>query len=76
MGLKKGETLKYHNITSEEKYTSGTGRYNEAGLIKVMKDTGIGRPSTYASILNTLVERKYVVKETRTGEKKNIKILI
>lgn len=72
--LKKGDALKYHNITSEEKYTSGTGRYNEAGLIKVMKDTGIGRPSTYASILNTLVERKYVVKETRTGDKKKIKI--
>ena len=71
--LKNGDIINYSQINSEEKYTSEIGRYNESGLIKIMKDTGIGRPSTYASIINTLVERKYVVKENRNGEKKKVK---
>ena len=41
------ELVKYNEICSEEKYSTSNGRFNEAGLIKKMKDTGIGRQSTY-----------------------------
>ena len=72
--LKEKELVKYNEICSEEKYSTSNGRFNEAGLIKKMKDTGIGRPSTYSSIIGTLQDRQYVNKETRVGEKKNIQI--
>ena len=54
------------DISSEEKETTPPNRYSEAGLVKELEKRGIGRPSTYASILRTLVERNYVTKEGRT----------
>ena len=74
--LKQGDNVTCEQIISEEKFTQSTGRYNEATLIKKMKDTGIGRPSTYSSILNTIVERGYIIKDTRNGEKKTTSVLI
>ncbi len=62
----KGEKLKIHDIRSIEKSTTPPNRYTEAGLIKELEKRGIGRPSTYASILQTLIERSYVVREGRT----------
>jgi DNA topoisomerase-1 len=50
------------DITSEEKFTEPPGRYTEAGLVKELEKRGIGRPSTYASIIRTLEEREYVQK--------------
>jgi len=61
-----GEKLKLLNLTSEEKFTEPAGRYSEAGLIKELEARGIGRPSTYASIMKTLEEREYVRKENKT----------
>jgi len=57
-----GESLKLLNIGSEEKQTEPPSRYSEAGLIKELEKRGIGRPSTYASIIKTLNDREYVEK--------------
>jgi DNA topoisomerase-1 len=61
-----GEQLTLTHLTVEEKFTQPPSRYTEAGLIKELEKRGIGRPSTYASIMNTITERGYVVKEGRT----------
>ena len=60
------ETLTLLDIRSQEKFTEPPGRYTEAGLIKELEKRGIGRPSTYASIMKTIEERGYVTKEGRT----------
>jgi DNA topoisomerase-1 len=59
------ETLTLKDVSSEEKHTEPLPRYSEAGLIKELEKRGIGRPSTYASIIKTLYDRKYVEKEGR-----------
>ena len=51
---------------SEEKATEPPGRYSEAGLVKELEKRGIGRPSTYASIIKTIEERGYVEKENKS----------
>ncbi len=56
------DTLKLLDINSEEKETQPPSRYSEAGLIKELEKRGIGRPSTYASIIKTLEDRGYVEK--------------
>jgi len=61
-----GEKLKLIELNNEEKFTEPPNRYSEAGLIKELEARGIGRPSTYASIMRTLEEREYVRKEGRT----------
>ena len=61
-----GEKLKLLELNSEKKFTEPPGRYSEAGLIKELEARGIGRPSTYASIMRTLEERGYVNKEGKT----------
>ncbi|QQR50075.1 type I DNA topoisomerase [Candidatus Nomurabacteria bacterium] len=61
-----GEILKLTDLTSKEKATEPPNRYTEAGLVKELEARGIGRPSTYASIMRTLEERGYVTKEGRT----------
>ena len=63
---KEGEKLKLLSLTGEEKFTEPPGRYSEAGLIKELEARGIGRPSTYASIMRTIEERGYVNKEGKT----------
>ncbi|HTE48392.1 MAG TPA: type I DNA topoisomerase [Candidatus Paceibacterota bacterium] len=61
-----GEELKLLNLESEEKFTEPPSRYSEAGLVKELEGRGIGRPSTYASIMRTIEERGYVNKEGKT----------
>ncbi len=61
-----GETLKLIDLISTQKETQPPGRYSEAGLIKELEERGIGRPSTYASIMRTIEDRGYVTKEGRT----------
>ncbi len=60
-----GSPLALLNISSEEKETLPPARYSEAGLIKELEKRGIGRPSTYASIIKTLDDRGYVEKRER-----------
>ncbi len=61
--MKHGDNLKYLDIFPEQSFTQPPPRYNEATLIKTLEKKGIGRPSTYASILSTIQERDYVRKE-------------
>ncbi|MEK7106290.1 MAG: type I DNA topoisomerase, partial [Patescibacteria group bacterium] len=63
---KVGEKLNLLNLISEEKFTEPPGRYSEAGLVKELESRGIGRPSTYASIMRTIEDRGYVRKEGKT----------
>ncbi len=63
--LYKGDALDLKEIKSEEKQTQPPGRYSEAGLIKELEKRGIGRPSTYASIIKTIEDRGYVEKENK-----------
>jgi DNA topoisomerase-1 len=58
-----GETLRFKEITPEQHFTEPPPRYNEATLVKKLEADGVGRPSTYASILSTIQEREYVKKE-------------
>ncbi|HVV39298.1 MAG TPA: type I DNA topoisomerase [Candidatus Paceibacterota bacterium] len=60
------ETLDVKDVSAEEKATTPPQRYSEAGLIKELEKRGIGRPSTYASIMKTLQDRGYVLKEGRS----------
>ncbi len=64
--LEANEKLKLLKLNNEERFTEPPGRYSEAGLIKELEARGIGRPSTYASIMKTLEDREYVRKEGRT----------
>jgi DNA topoisomerase-1 len=59
-----GETLKFRSITPEQHFTEPPPRYNEATLVKKLEADGVGRPSTYASIISTIQDRGYVKKET------------
>lgn len=61
-----GEALKLVELSSTEKATEPPNRYTEAALVKALEERGIGRPSTYASIMSTLEERGYVTKQGRT----------
>lgn len=61
-----GTPLTVTDIMVEAKQTQPPNRYTEAGLIKELEKRGIGRPSTYASIMNTITQRGYVLKEGRT----------
>ncbi|MBU0999137.1 type I DNA topoisomerase [Patescibacteria group bacterium] len=63
---KKGEKIKLLDLNGEEKFTEPPSRYSEAGLIKELESRGIGRPSTYASIMRTIEDRGYVRKEGKT----------
>ncbi len=62
----KDDILDLIKISSEEKQTNALPRYTEAGLIKELEKRGIGRPSTYASTIKTIVDRGYVEKQGRT----------
>lgn len=64
--LKVGDKLDLKDIEVEAKQTQPPNRYTEAGLIKELEKRGIGRPSTYASIMKTIIDRGYVLKEGRT----------
>lgn len=63
--LVKGERLTCLELIHEQKFTQPPARYSEAALIKVLEEKGIGRPSTYASIISTILSRGYVVKEKK-----------
>ena len=61
--VQEGEELKFKSILPEQHFTEPPPRYNEATLVKELEADGVGRPSTYASILSTIQEREYVKKE-------------
>jgi DNA topoisomerase I len=61
--LKQGEEVKPIDITPRQHFTEPPPRYTEASLVKALEEKGIGRPSTYATILTTIQEREYVRKD-------------
>lgn len=63
--LNKGDTLKLMDLVCEQKFTKPPVRYTDATLVRTMEEKGIGRPSTYASIISVLTKRKYAAKESR-----------
>jgi DNA topoisomerase I len=58
-----GQALRLDKIRPDQHFTEPPPRYNDATLVKELEEKGIGRPSTYASIISTLVEREYVTKD-------------
>ncbi len=73
--VSEGEILRLENVRPEQHFTEPPPRYNDATLVKELEEKGIGRPSTYASIISTIVDREYVTKDqgrfspTMLGEK-------
>ncbi len=71
--IQESETLQLEKINSDQKFTQPPPRYTEANLIRTLEELGIGRPSTYATIVGRIVERNYVerqrnrFKPTKTG---------
>ena len=63
--LEKGDSVKLKQIRTEQHFTEPPPRYTEASLVKTLEAHGIGRPSTYASIIQTLQQREYVTLEKR-----------
>ena len=75
--LKEGEVVKLNNIDLQQHFTQPPPRFNESSMVKELDEKGIGRPSTYATILSTIVDRGYIKKSenrhepTVLGEKVN-----
>ncbi|MCL2462361.1 MAG: type I DNA topoisomerase, partial [Defluviitaleaceae bacterium] len=63
--LEQGQVLKAKEFLPEQHFTAPPPRYSESQLVKTMEELGIGRPSTYASTISTIVSRRYVVKENK-----------
>ena len=69
--LANGQRLDYTTITATERFTAPPLRYNEASLVKRLEELGIGRPSTYAPTISTIIARGYVDKTNRQAQKRN-----
>ncbi len=64
--LSEGEELELDKLIPEQKFTSPPPRYTEASLVKTLEEEGIGRPSTYAPTISTIISRGYVEKENKS----------
>ncbi|MCZ2418154.1 MAG: type I DNA topoisomerase, partial [Burkholderiales bacterium] len=69
--LETGDNLNASQIRAIERFTQSPYRYTEASLVKKLEELGIGRPSTYAPTISTIIERQYVVKGDRPAKKRN-----
>ena len=65
-----GQALKAESIVATQRFTQAPTRYNEALLVKRLEELGIGRPSTYAPTITTIINRGYVVKQNKEGVKR------
>ena len=63
--LKSGETLKLKELVPGQHFTQAPPRYTEASLIKALEENGVGRPSTYATIITTIIKREYVKRSAK-----------
>jgi len=74
--LAEGETLPVDKLYGEQHFTQPPPRYTEASLVKALEEYGIGRPSTYASIISTLQDREYVLLEKKRFQPTDIGRLV
>lgn len=68
--LHAGDALTYQDIAATERFTQPPFRYSEASLVRKLEELGIGRPSTYAPTISTIINRGYVIKQNRLGAKR------
>ncbi len=73
--MNEGDKLTPQLIQATEKFTQAPPRYTEASLVKKLEELGIGRPSTYAPTISTVMNRGYVDKPELQGEKRNYRVL-
>lgn len=73
--LTEGQVLDLNEISATERFSKPAPRYTEASLVKKLEEQGIGRPSTYAPTISTILKRNYVIKENRDGEERNYTLL-
>lgn len=73
--LTKGQKLTFKELLATEKYSRPPARYTEASLVKKLEELGIGRPSTYAPTISTIVKRNYVEKRDKEGTPRQIILL-
>ncbi len=70
-----GQVLFFNQMTATERFTKHAARYTEASLVKKLEELGIGRPSTYAPTISTIIKRTYVEKKDKEGVKRNFRTL-
>ena len=70
--VNKGEKLDYNNIIAKERFSKHPPRYTEASLVKKLEELGIGRPSTYAPTIQTIQNRGYISKESRSAKVREV----
>jgi DNA topoisomerase I len=73
--LKVQQKIDFKQLTATERFTRPTSRYTEASLVKKLEELGIGRPSTYAPTISTIIKRNYVEKKDKEGNKRDFRIL-
>ena len=73
--LHTGDTLETHDITARQTFARPPARYTEGSLVKKLEDLGIGRPSTYATIIDTVQTRGYVEKGDSEGQPRDVIVL-
>ena len=74
--VKMGQNVSMQEISATQRFTQAPARYTEASLVKKLESLGIGRPSTYAPTISTIVKRNYVVKEPREGKERQYHTLL
>lgn len=73
--LRQGEKLQLREIVAAQRFSLHPPRYTEASLVRKLEELGIGRPSTYAPTITTILKRGYVVKEDREGKERTYSVL-
>ena len=73
--IDKGDALSLMDLTSKESFSRAKPRYTEASLVKEIEQMGIGRPSTFATMITTVQDRNYVLKDTREGVQRDYQLI-
>jgi len=71
-----GQILNLDILKGTERFSRPPARYTEASLVKALEEKGVGRPSTYAPTISTIIKREYVVKEDREGKERSFKEMV
>ena len=74
--LNKGDKIELKELIAHQKHSHHPARYTEASLVKKMEELGIGRPSTYAPTISTIIKRQYVEKEIKEGKKRDVDYIV